>query len=53
MKENEIGKIIVDAALTVHRPLGPGLLELVHEVIKAGANLFKADRAETWFSFEF
>jgi hypothetical protein len=27
MKENEIGKIIVDAALTVHRALGPGLLE--------------------------
>jgi GxxExxY protein len=33
MKENEIGKIIVDAALTVHRALGPGLLELVYEVI--------------------
>ena len=29
MKENEIGKIIVDAALTVHRELGPGLLELL------------------------
>ncbi len=35
MKENEIGKIIVDAALTVHRGLGPGLLELVYEVILA------------------
>ena len=37
MKENEIGTIIVDAALTVHRGLGPGLLELVYEVILAGA----------------
>jgi len=35
MKENEIGKIIVDAALAVHRELGPGLLELVYEVILA------------------
>jgi len=35
MKENEIGKIIVDAALTVHRELGPGLLELVYEVTLA------------------
>ena len=35
MEENEIGKIIVDAALTVHRELGPGLLELVYEVILA------------------
>ena len=33
MKENEIGKIIVDAALKVHRALGPGLLEMVYEVI--------------------
>ena len=35
MKENEIGKIIVDAALMVHRALGPGLLELVYEVTLA------------------
>jgi len=35
MKENEIGKITVDAALTVHKVLGPGLLELVYEVILA------------------
>ena len=33
MNENEIGKIVVDAALKVHRALGPGLLELVYEVI--------------------
>ena len=27
MTENEIGKIVVDCALKVHRALGPGLLE--------------------------
>lgn len=33
MKENEIGKIVVDAAIAVHRALGPGLLETVYEVV--------------------
>lgn len=33
MDENAIGKIIVDAAILVHRELGPGLLETVYEVI--------------------
>ncbi len=32
MTENEISKIVVDSALTVHRELGPGLLETVYEV---------------------
>ena len=42
MTENEIAKIIVDAAIKVHRALGPGLLEsvydivLVHELAKRG-----------------
>lgn len=31
MTENELSKVIVDAALTVHRELGPGLLESVYE----------------------
>jgi GxxExxY protein len=31
--ENEIGTIIVDAAIQVHRELGPGLFETVYEVI--------------------
>lgn len=35
MNENEIGKIIVSAALAVHKELGPGLLETVYEVILA------------------
>jgi GxxExxY protein len=35
MRENEIGTIIVDVAIAVHRELGPGLLESVYEVILA------------------
>ena len=35
MTENEIGKIIVDSALAVHRALGPGLLETVYEITLA------------------
>ncbi len=35
MTENEIGKLLVDSALAVHRELGPGLLETVYEVILA------------------
>ncbi len=33
MTENEIGKLVVDSAIAVHRELGPGLLETVYEVI--------------------
>lgn len=35
MTENEIGKLVVDSAIAVHRELGPGLLESVYEVILA------------------
>lgn len=35
MTENEIGKRIVDVAVRAHRELGPGLLEMVYEVILA------------------
>jgi len=35
MTENEIAKIIVDAAFQIHKRLGPGLLESVYEVILA------------------
>ena len=35
MTENEIGTIVVNVAVVVHRELGPGLLETVYEVILA------------------
>lgn len=35
MNENEIGKIIVNCAVHLHKELGPGLLETVYEVILA------------------
>ena len=35
MTENEIARIIVDAAYKIHTTLGPGLLESVYEVILA------------------
>jgi len=33
MNENQIGKIVVDCALNLHKELGPGLLETVYEVL--------------------
>jgi len=35
MNENEIAKIVVDAAFQIHKRLGPGLLETVYEVVLA------------------
>jgi GxxExxY protein len=35
MIENEIGTIVVESAITVHRELGPGLLEIVYEIALA------------------
>lgn len=35
MNENEIGTIIIDTSLKIHKELGPGLLESVYEVILA------------------
>ncbi len=33
MTENEIGTIVVDCCVKIHKDLGPGLLETVYEVI--------------------
>ena len=35
MNEDEIGAHVVDAAINIHRKLGPGLLESVYEVVLA------------------
>ena len=35
MDENKTGRVIVDAAVAVHRELGPGLLESVYEAVLA------------------
>ena len=35
MTKNEIGAIVVDTAIKVHKILGPGLLESVYEVVLA------------------
>ena len=45
MNENEVGKIVLGAALRVHTALGPGLLEsayeicLAHEIVKQGLSI--------------
>ena len=46
MKENEIGTIIVDCAVQLHRNLGPGLLETVCEVTLARALEHRGLRVE-------
>ena len=33
MNENEIGSVIIDTAIDLHKKLGPGLLESVYEVV--------------------
>ncbi len=35
MNENDIGTLVIETAITIHRELGPGLLETVYEVILA------------------
>ena len=52
--ENEIAREIVDAALLLHKRLGPGLLESVYEVVLApGADLPSTIRQETGFVDQF
>lgn len=52
MDENEIGKEIIDAAIAVHRELGPGLLETVYEVVLLDEFRKRALRAERQVAIE-
>ncbi|MBT3879308.1 MAG: GxxExxY protein [Candidatus Scalindua sp.] len=33
MTENEIGKVVIDSAIAIHKALGSGLYEIVYEVV--------------------
>jgi len=46
MTENELGTIIVESAIAVHRELGPGLLETVYEVALVYELLERGVRAQ-------
>jgi GxxExxY protein len=46
LTENEIGTILIDAAIDVHRNLGPGLLETVYEVVLAQELIVRGVRVE-------
>lgn len=46
MTENEIGTLLVKAAIEVHRGLGPGLLETVYEVVLAKELALRGMRVE-------
>ena len=35
LRENEFAKVVVDAALEIHKALGPGLLESVYQAVLA------------------
>ncbi|HOZ23133.1 MAG TPA: GxxExxY protein [bacterium] len=47
MTENEIGTLVIEKAIAIHRDLGPGLLEsvyeavLCHELVRAGVKALR------------
>lgn len=55
MTENEISRFVVDAAIAIHRELGPGLLESVYEILLADELARKELKVERQVpvSFEF
>ena len=52
MTENEIGTIIIETAIMIHRKLGPGLFESVYEVILAHELRKRGLKAERQVSVE-
>ncbi len=65
MTENEIATIVVDAALKIHRTLGPGLLESVYQATlsyefaearltsstaSSASSLLRLDQTKSWIS---
>jgi hypothetical protein len=44
MNENEIGSLIIDTAVYLHKNLGPGLLESVYETV----DLLEIDEYKAW-----
>ena len=48
MRENEIGTIVVDAAVAVRKELGPGLLETVYEVVVETVKTVQKKQLQTY-----
>ena len=46
MKENDIGTVLIEAAIGIHRELGPGLLESVYKALPADERLRRGLRVE-------
>ena len=47
MNENEIGTVVIETAIEIHRNLGPGLLESVYEAVLANQLKKKDFKVET------
>ena len=52
-KYNELGGIILDASITVHRELGPGLLESAYEIALARELQFRGVHIKRQVTVEF
>ena len=50
MKKNESGTLIIEEALSIHRELGPGLLESLYEVLLADAVIQRGLKGERQIS---
>ena len=53
MTENEVGTIVVDCSVKLHKELGPGLLESVYEILLAHRLQQRGLRVERQVSIPF